>query len=32
MNKVDFAGKAIQYVPMSREMVAEDLTPAFKRE
>jgi choloylglycine hydrolase len=31
MSKVDFAGKAIQYVPMSREMAVEDLTPVAKR-
>ncbi len=31
MNKVDFFARAIQYVPMSREMVAEDLTPAFRQ-
>jgi choloylglycine hydrolase len=27
LNKVEFAGKTIQYVPMSREMASEDLTP-----
>jgi choloylglycine hydrolase len=30
LGRVDFAGKAIQYVPMSREMIAEDLTPVKK--
>ena len=30
LNKVDFSGKNIQYVPMSREMVTEDLTPVVK--
>lgn len=31
LNKVDFTGKTIQYVPMSKEMVSEDLTPLKKR-
>lgn len=30
LNKMNFSGKVIQYVPMSREMVAEDLTPVVK--
>jgi len=30
LNKVDFSGKLIQYVPMSSEMLTEDLTPVFK--
>lgn len=30
LNKVDFAGKVIQYVPMSREMTIKDLTPISK--
>lgn len=30
LGRVDFGGKAIQYVPMSREMVAQDLTPLKK--
>lgn len=30
LGRVDFTGKAIQYVPMSREMVAQDLTPIKK--
>ena len=31
LNKVDFGSQAIQYIPMSREMIAEDLTPAVKK-
>ncbi len=31
LGRVDFAEKTIQYVPMSREMVAEDLKPVVKR-
>jgi len=27
LNRVNFAGKGLQYVPMSRQMTAEDLTP-----
>jgi choloylglycine hydrolase len=30
LSKMNFSGKVIQYVPMSREMVAEDLTPVIK--
>ena len=30
LNKVDFAGKVIQYVPMSREMTTQDMTPVTK--
>jgi hypothetical protein len=30
LSKMNFSGKVIQYVPMSREMVAEDLTPVVK--
>lgn len=32
LKKVDFLNKGIQYVPMSREMVAEDLTPKVKNQ
>lgn len=30
LNNVNFSGKVIQYVPMSREMAVEDLTPVSK--
>jgi choloylglycine hydrolase len=30
LSKMNFSGKVIQYVPMSREMVTEDLTPVVK--
>lgn len=31
VSKVQFDGSAIQHIPMSREMLAEDLTPTIKR-